>query len=235
VPELLSAQNVTVRFGKGNTVATALSGVSVGFDAGTLTVIMGPSGSGKTTLLSALGCLLKPDSGRITLGNLDVTGLSESKRAQVRQRSIGFVFQAFRLLRSLNAVDNVAIASSLRGLRFGKRSRAKELLVQFGLGRKLDLKPDELSGGEKQRVAIARALIEDPPVVLADEPTAALDSTAGLQVASLLRDLAKQSGKTVVVVSHDRRWEHFADRIIYLTDGRVVSHICEEVFECVTH
>lgn len=217
----LSVENVTVVYGGGAAHCLALSGVTLDFKPGLLTLVTGPSGSGKTTLLSVLGCLLRPNSGKVYVGGDEVSALGEGKRTQMRRERIGFVFQAFRLLQSLSAIDNVAIAGEVAGQ--GSKRRARQLLEEFGLGHKLDQKPDELSGGEKQRVAIARALLRNPPVLLADEPTASLDSRSGQQIAAILRNLAESEGRCVVVVSHDPRWNAFAHRRVVLEDGKIVN------------
>jgi len=183
---------------------------------------MGPSGSGKTTLLSLLGFLRTPDEGTVTFEGREVSRLSERERTKLRSR-IGFVFQAFRLFHSLPAIENVMIAAEISDGGRSKLEAAYRLLEQLGLGEKTGLKPDALSGGEKQRVAIARALLSDPPVILADEPTASLDHKAGRQISEILRRLATEQQRTVVVVSHDLRWTAFADRIVQLEDGRVVE------------
>jgi putative ABC transport system ATP-binding protein len=215
-------QNASVYYGRNGAKTAALRDATVAFEKGKLTLMLGPSGSGKTTLLSLLGCLLVPDSGAVFVDGRDVTRIRESARTTIRQRRIGFIFQAFRLFRSLSAVDNVAIGSDLMGRLSGK-SRARKLLEELGLAAKSRLKPDELSGGEKQRVAIARALIKDPAILLADEPTASLDSQAGQQISEILFRLASEQGRTVVVVSHDPRWENFAHRIVSLRDGSIAE------------
>jgi putative ABC transport system ATP-binding protein len=227
VPEqdpFLALAGVTVRYGRGQAASLALRNVSLTISRGSLTLIKGPSGSGKTTLLSLLGCILKPDQGSVFVNGEPVHTLNEARRTLIRQRSLGFVFQAFRLFRSLSALDNVAIAGEITGQRSAERLRgARRLLAQFGLEKKAYLKPDALSGGEKQRVAIARALAHDPKIVLADEPTASLDSAARLQVSECLHRLSTGEGRTVVVVSHDPRWEPYADRIVTLTDGEILT------------
>jgi putative ABC transport system ATP-binding protein len=183
---------------------------------------MGPSGSGKTTLLSLLGCLLSPDHGAVFVDGVAVKGLDEKEKTAIRRKKISFVFQAFRLLRSLSAVDNVALGFELRDPEQSQPlAMARELLVQFGLGGKLHHEPGELSPGEKQRVAIARALAGDPPILLADEPTASLDAVAGKAICKILRNEVDENQRTLVVVSHDPRWREFADRIISLADGRI--------------
>jgi putative ABC transport system ATP-binding protein len=185
---------------------------------------MGPSGSGKTTLLSVLGCLLTPDEGELRLFDETVTGLAEEARAAIRRRHIGFVFQAFRLFRALTAMENVLTSLEIRGQRgAAARRMAAEALDSVGLGDKGHRRPHEMSGGEKQRVAIARALVHGPRILLADEPTASLDSASGLEVARMLQELAARNGHLVVVVSHDPRLEPFADRIVTLRDGRVAE------------
>jgi putative ABC transport system ATP-binding protein len=224
VPEL-SARNASVTFGSGAGKCRALQNVTLSFGPGSLTLLMGPSGSGKTTLLSLLGCLLTPDSGSIHLDGIEVSRLNERQRTAVRRRNIGFIFQAFRLFRSLSALDNVAIAAEISGQEgvLQQRASARELLAGLGLDDKIRLKPDALSGGEKQKVAIARALIRNPQVLLADEPTASLDSQAGRQIFEILFKLAVEEKKTVVVVSHDPRWESFAHHVTQLRDGQVLE------------
>lgn len=223
MPEpVLAVKNTTVCYGRGPSRCRALSDVTLEFEPGMLTLVMGPSGSGKTTLLSLLGCLLTPDQGSVYVAGSDVTRSTDRERTAIRRLHIGFIFQAFRLFRSLTAAENVEIAAGIRGAA-GESARpaAIQLLRKLGLDRKLNQKPDALSGGEKQRVAIARALINAPEIILADEPTASLDSRAGEQIAGIISGLAEQDGKTVVVVSHDQRWVPYADRIITLTDGEV--------------
>ncbi|MGA3187615.1 MAG: ABC transporter ATP-binding protein [Bryobacteraceae bacterium] len=196
--------------------------VSVSFHPGELTLVMGPSGSGKTTLLSLLGCLLSPDEGSVFVDGNDVSRLKERNRTRLRTH-IGFIFQAFRLFHSLPALENVMIAAEISGDRRHQSQHARKLLTDLGLGEKFKEKPDQLSGGEKQRVAIARALLSDPPIVLADEPTASLDFESGCQISGILRRLAVEQSRTVVVVSHDHRWINFAQRTIILEDGCVVE------------
>jgi putative ABC transport system ATP-binding protein len=225
VPEIsLAVENASVWFGSGGNRTQALAGVSLRFAPSTLTLVMGPSGSGKTTLLSLLGCLLTPGTGSVFIQGEDAAVCSAARRSALRRREIGFVFQAFRLFHSLSALQNVAVKSDISGTpRKNSLLDARTLLARLGLESKLHLKPGALSGGEKQRVAIARALISKPKILLADEPTAALDSTSGRQICEILRGLAKDDRQTVVVVSHDPRWESFADRIVRLEDGRVVD------------
>jgi len=211
-------------YGSNGTRVRALDDVSLTFGTGTLTLIMGPSGSGKTTLLSLLGCLLTPDNGSVFVDGAEVTVLDERERTELRRAQIGFIFQAFRLFHSLSAFENVMIAAEIGGTRDQATSdAARQLLENLGLGDKLHLKPKALSGGEKQRVAIARALLPNPKILLADEPTAALDASAGRQIGEILRDLAVEQKRTIVVVSHDHRWANFAHRTVVLEDGRLVE------------
>ena len=218
----LAVEDAGISFGEGDARVRALRGVSATFERGTLSLVMGPSGSGKTTLLSLLGCLLSPDEGTVFVDGVAVNELSASEKTALRRNKISFVFQAFRLLHSLSAIDNVALGLEIRdGKRANQIVMARELLLQFGLGDKLNREPSGLSPGEKQRVAIARALAGNPPILLADEPTASLDAEAGRNICQILRTQVDQNGKTVVVVSHDPRWKEFADRTITLSDGQI--------------
>ena len=220
--QFLAIEDARISFGEGDARVRALRGVSVTFTRGTLSLVMGPSGSGKTTLLSLLGCLLSPDEGTVFVDGVAVNALSGGEKTELRRKKISFVFQAFRLLHSLSAIDNVALGLEIRaGKRADRMAMARDLLLQFGLGDKLNLEPNELSPGEKQRVAIARALAGNPPILLADEPTASLDAEAGRNICQILRSQVDQNGRTIVVVSHDPRWKEFADRTITLTDGQI--------------
>nr|AEQ20612.1 LolD lipoprotein releasing system, ATP-binding protein [uncultured bacterium CSLF43] len=221
----LSVARVSVGYGADGLRVQALRGVSLVFAKGELTLIMGPSGSGKTTLLSLLGCLMKPDEGAVSVHGADAASLDEAGRTLLRRRHIGFIFQAFRLFHALPAFENVMIAADLDepGRTPERIAAARDLLQRLGLNGKLHLKPKELSGGEKQRVAIARALLPKPSILLADEPTASLDSAAGRQICGILRELAEKDGRTIVVVSHDPRWNEFAHRTVVLHDGCVIG------------
>jgi putative ABC transport system ATP-binding protein len=220
--QFLAVEDARISFGEGDARVRALRGVSVTFERGTLSLVMGPSGSGKTTLLSLLGCLLSPDEGAVFVDGVAVNALSGSEKTLLRRKTISFVFQAFRLLHSLSAIDNVALGLEIcEGKRADRMTIARELLLQFGLGDKLNREPNQLSPGEKQRVAIARALAGNPPILLADEPTASLDAEAGRNICQILRSQVDQQGRTVVVVSHDPRWKEFADRTITLSDGQI--------------
>ncbi|HEY4818264.1 MAG TPA: ABC transporter ATP-binding protein, partial [Candidatus Acidoferrum sp.] len=199
----LGVEGASVSFGKGEARIPALRNVSLMFERGTLVLVMGPSGSGKTTLLSMLGCLLSPDEGTVFVDGIAVNQLTEPEKTVIRQKKISFVFQAFRLFHSLSAIENVALGFEIREPGEPRRMEmARDLLVQFGLGQKLHQEPNELSPGEKQRVAIARALAGNPPILLADEPTASLDAEAGRNICEILRNQANEHGRTVVVVSH---------------------------------
>lgn len=220
----LAAQGVTLTYGSGTAAVPALKDVSLRFSPGRLVLVMGPSGSGKTTLLSVLGCMLVPDQGDVAVNGQSVRVLDEAGRGDLRRTNIGYVFQAFRLFRSLSALDNLLLALDLAGERGrGATEKAVHGLEAVGLGTKARLKPAQLSGGEKQRVAIARALINDPPIVLADEPTASLDWKSGGQIAAMLLQIARERGKLVVVVTHDPRMAPFGERIVKMEDGRVIE------------
>jgi len=220
----LAVESINLTYGEGHAAIRALDDVSLSFRAREMALVMGPSGSGKTTLLSVLGCLLTPDSGSVSVMGEFSTGLSEDKRGLLRQRNIGYVFQAFRLFHSLNALENVMIAMEIAGRPRGEAKDASlQMLETVGLADKQKLKPKELSGGEKQRVAIARALINNAPIILADEPTASLDSTSGAQIAELLMKIATEQERLVVVVSHDPRLVQFCSRIVKMQDGRVTD------------
>ena len=219
--EGLHIDHVTKRFGSGDAEVVAVRDVSLAVAPGEVVLIMGPSGSGKTTLLLMLGGLLKPTEGTIMLNGLELSALSESKLPDVRLRHFGFIFQDFNLLSALNVQDNVSIAAELTGVsRKGAREKAASLLTELGLGHRLRFPPEKLSGGEKQRVAIARAIINDPALILADEPTANLDSSHGHETMWLLREIAKNRGRGVVIVSHDQRIRDIADRVLWLEDGQ---------------
>jgi putative ABC transport system ATP-binding protein len=226
VHDHLAVQDASISFGKGQARMPALRRVSLTFQRGTLALVMGPSGSGKTTLLSMLGCLLSPDEGTVVIDGIQVSRLTESEKTAIRQKKISFVFQAFRLFHSLTALDNVAVGFEIRDPSDPQRmEKARDLLLKFGMGDKLHQEPNELSPGEKQRVAIARALVGNPPILLADEPTASLDAKAGKNICEILRNQASEHQRTVVVVSHDPRWREFADRTITLCDGQVEQEV----------
>ena len=218
----LSVRGLSKSFGTGQARTVALEAVDLDVSPGELVLLMGPSGSGKTTLLSIMGCILRPDGGSLAVRGVQAVGLSEPELCRLRLAHIGFVFQSYNLFPTLKAVENVMVALDLKGVRGrSARDRAGEVMEAVGLGDKLDSLPADLSGGQKQRLAIARALAADPEIILADEPTAALDSVNGRLVIGLLRDLASSRGRSVVVVTHDNRILEFADRIAHIEDGRL--------------
>lgn len=217
----LQVTRVTKRYGTGPTEVVAVRDVSLEVAPGEVVLIMGPSGSGKTTLLLMLGALLRPSAGEIRLGGELLTALSEGRLPDVRLRRFGFIFQDFNLLSALTALENVALVAQLAGTpNAAARKKAAGLLTDLGLGERLGFLPEKLSGGEKQRVAIARALVNDPTFILADEPTANLDSKIGHDIMRLLRRIAKEQGRSIVIVSHDQRIKDIADRVLWLEDGR---------------
>ena len=220
----VSVRDLTKTYAQGEAAMRALDGVDLDVGVGELMLLMGPSGSGKTTLLSIIGGILRPTSGVVRILDRDVTSLDERELPMVRLESVGFVFQGFNLFPTLTASQNVELALGIRGVgRHEARRRAAEGLEQVGLLAKRDAYPADLSGGQKQRVAIARALAGKPRIILADEPTAALDAQSGLTVLGLLRNLAHERGRAVVIVTHDTRLVEFADRIVHIEDGRIVG------------
>jgi putative ABC transport system ATP-binding protein len=221
-PYAIEVRNVKKTYGTGPTAYQALRGVDFATEPGAFVMLSGPSGSGKTTLLSILGCVLTASAGEVSLLGKSVSQVNESKLAAFRLSYIGFVFQAHNLLMSLSALENIEMLLTMRGIpRARARTEATQLLEQVGLGDKVHSLPRDLSGGQRQRVAIARALAGSPPIILADEPTAALDAQNGLAITELLRALAKEKGHTVVVVTHDNRIFHLADRILQIEDGLI--------------
>ncbi len=225
----VSVQNLTKTYAEGTTALRALDGVDLDVDGGELVLLMGPSGSGKTTLLSIIGCILRPTSGVVRILGREVSSLDERELPRVRLSHVGFVFQGFNLFAALTASQNVELVLHLRGIsRREARRRAAELLEQVGLAAKRGAFPADLSGGQKQRVAIARALAGEPSIILADEPTAALDWQSGLTVMGLLRDLAHERERVVILVTHDSRIIEFADRVVRIEDGRVAGQSVDE-------
>jgi len=207
-------------FGEGDLTVEAVRGLDLELAPGEIVLVMGPSGSGKTTFLSMLGGLLRPSSGEIWIDGTDIAALSERELPPFRARTFGFIFQDFNLVAALSARENVEVALNIAGRTgAGARERAEGLLTGLGLADRLDFPVEKLSGGEKQRVAIARAIANEPELVLADEPTANLDSRHGAETMRLLRRLAKEQGATVVMVSHDERLREVADRVLWLEDG----------------
>jgi putative ABC transport system ATP-binding protein len=217
---MIDIRGVVKTYGSGDASVAALRGVNLSVHRGSLVMLVGPSGSGKTTLLSVMGCILRATNGSVRVNGVETAGLSESDLPPVRLRHFGFVFQSFNLFPTLTARENVELALHLRNVgRSEARRRATAILEELGLAEKLHRFPAELSGGEKQRTALARAVVSEPEVVLADEPTAALDSHAGKQVIQILSTLAHQKAKAVVVVTHDNRLMDYADRIVRIEDG----------------
>ena len=211
-------------YGSGEHAVTALDDATLDIRGGEVTLIEGPSGSGKTTLISILGLLLRPTRGEVWVEGKNVSGLGERDLPSLRARNFGFVFQGFNLFPALTALENVAMAIQMKDPRAKhSRAEAKRLLELVDLGPRMHHLPADLSGGQKQRVAIARALGGNPPILIGDEPTAALDTKTALSVMELLRDLASTHGRAVVVVTHDPRLERFADRVVRVEDGRIHS------------
>lgn len=233
-------ENVSRRFGAGATEVTAVRDVSLEVRKGEIVLIMGPSGSGKTTLLLMMGALLHPSSGRIQLDGREISSLPEAKLPEIRINHFGFIFQDFNLLSALTARENVEVALNLAGITGREAAEhAADILRQLDLGDRLDFRPAQLSGGEKQRVAIARALANDPSIILADEPTANLDSRIGHEIMRLLRQIARDQGRSVIIVSHDQRIKDIADRVLWMEDGefkaisaRAEDPVCRMSVDC---
>jgi putative ABC transport system ATP-binding protein len=217
---LLAARHLSKVFGTGDSAVRAVNDVTLDVGRSEIVLIMGPSGSGKTTLLSMLGGLLRPSDGAVEIDGIDITRKTEAALPGIRALKVGFIFQAFNLLEALTVEENVLFPAQLapRGVR-AARDRARRLLDQLSLAHRRTALPRTLSGGEKQRVAIARALINEPPLILADEPTGNLDSHSGQEVMMILHDIARDEGRSVVFVTHDPRVEDIADRILWLEDG----------------
>jgi putative ABC transport system ATP-binding protein len=218
----ISVRDVTKSYQEGSTGTLALAGVDMTVHRGEIVLLMGPSGSGKTTLLSIMGCILRPTSGEVILEEKNVTGLNEKQLPSVRLKHIGFVFQGFNLFPTLTAGENVELTLKLKGMRSRQaKEEARRLLSLVNLEEKYNSFPADISGGQKQRVAIARAVAGAPEVVLADEPTAALDLQSGKTVVEMMARLAHEQNRAVVIVTHDNRLIEYADRIVRIEDGRV--------------
>ncbi len=218
----IEVRQLTKVYAQGAVASRALDGVDLDVNRGEVLLLMGPSGSGKTTLVSVMGCILRATSGSVRISGREVTGLGERELPAIRLRYIGFVFQGFNLFPALTAAENVEVALDLKGIRGNAaRRRSRALLDEVGLAGKCNAFPGDLSGGQKQRVAIARALAGEPEIILADEPTAALDKDSGRVVMEMLRRLAREKGRAVAIVTHDNRVLEYADRIVHIEDGRV--------------
>ncbi|MBC8164500.1 MAG: ABC transporter ATP-binding protein [Bryobacteraceae bacterium] len=225
----ISVRNVSKIYSSGAAAVHALNDVSLDASFGELLMLMGPSGSGKTTLVSIMGCILGATSGSVQVCGTEIVGMKESRLPRIRLERIGFIFQGFNLFPALKSVENVEIALDLKGIRgSAARKRALDLLDTVGLSDKSQSYPSDLSGGQKQRVAIARALAGDPEIILADEPTAALDSQSGRTVIELLHSLAHDRNRAVVVVTHDNRTLQYADRIVNIADGRISQEAAKQ-------
>ncbi|HVA56374.1 MAG: ABC transporter ATP-binding protein [Gemmatimonadaceae bacterium] len=219
---MLVARQLTKEYRVGERLLTVLRDVSFSIPQGTFVAVVGPSGSGKTTLLGLLAGLDTPSRGTVLLDDADLGAMDEDQRARLRGEKVGFVFQSFQLIPTLTAIENVQVPLELRG-DAGAAERARELLARVGLGDRLDHFPTELSGGEQQRVAIARAFSNEPRILFADEPTGNLDSDTGQRIVELLEQLNRESGATIVLVTHDAALAARASRIIRLSDGVVVQ------------
>jgi putative ABC transport system ATP-binding protein len=223
VTAILAARELVKVYRRGANEVRAVDGVSLEVPKGEMLAIMGRSGSGKTTLLDLLGCLLRPTSGDLDVDGESVARASDAELAAIRRQRIGFVFQEFNLIPTLTAIENVLLPLRYGPKRADARERAAALLDRVGLAQRATHRPSELSGGEQQRVAIARALVNEPAVILADEPTGELDSTTSDQILDTLRELNRERGVTLVVVTHDPGVAGRADRIIRMSDGRIVA------------
>jgi putative ABC transport system ATP-binding protein len=221
---MLELQRISKSYGRGTAGVHALLEVSLSVNEGAMVAVMGPSGSGKSTLLTIAGTLEEPTSGELLIAGQPVAGMSPNARARLRRRTIGYVFQDFNLLPGLTAAENVALPLELDGLPARKaRAAGLQALERLGLGERAAHYPDQLSGGERQRVAIARAMVGERRLLLADEPSGALDSVNGEAVMRLLHDACKNRGMTAVVVTHDAQLASWADRVVFLRDGRVAD------------
>jgi putative ABC transport system ATP-binding protein len=221
-PPIIQIQNLHHIFGKGNLQIPVLKDINLHIPAGEITLLTGPSGSGKTTLLTLVGALRSVQTGSLKVLDRELLGASKSQLVRTRSQ-IGFIFQAHNLLKSLTAWENVNMSLELHPQITDRQTRAVNMLSAVGLGNRTHYYPDNLSGGQKQRVAIARALVSQPQLILADEPTAALDSKSGREIVSLMQKLAKEQNCTILMVTHDNRILDVADRIIHMEDGALIS------------
>ena len=220
---MINIQEITKRYEMGSNIVMALDGISIDIQEGEFVAIVGPSGSGKSTLMNIIGCLDIVTSGTYVLNQIPIQEYDQDELADIRNQQIGFIFQQFNLLPSFTAIENVMMPMTYAKVAKKQRElKAASLLQTVGLGDRMDHKPTELSGGQQQRVSIARALANDPAIILADEPTGALDSKTGKEVLTLLKTL-NSNGKTVIVITHDHEVARFANRVITLKDGKVAS------------
>ena len=227
---ILETVSVSKIYGVGSQQVKAVDDVSVSVQPGEFVAVVGPSGSGKTTLLALLAGLLRPTSGQVLIGGIDIGALAEGDSARFRRESVGFTFQSNNLVPYLTVLENVELACRLSGkLRAEQRARSIQLLDRLGLGNRLKALPSQLSGGQQQRVAIARSLVHNPLIVLADEPTASLDSDRGRQVVEAFRDLIKENNRAGVMVTHDLRMVRYVDKVIRMVDGRVSDVITDQL------
>ena len=219
-------------YGKGDTEVRALDGVNVAFEAGRMTAIMGPSGSGKSTLMQCMAGLDQLTDGRVLIGSTDVTTLNERQLTQLRRDRVGFIFQAFNLIPTLNAIENITLPMDLAGTK-GDQAWVDHVVATVGLGDRLRHRPSELSGGQQQRVAVARALASRPEIIFADEPTGNLDSRTGNEILSFMADAVAELGQTIVLVTHDPVAASYADRVVFLADGRIVDDMSDPTADSV--
>lgn len=221
---IVQLENLTKVYGQGETAVSALKGINLTINAGEFVAVMGPSGCGKSTLLHLVGGLDKPSNGKVLLNGQDVSQMADAQLTEVRRRQIGFIFQFFNLIPVLTAVENAALPLVLDGIKQNEaHTKAANWLQKVGLSDRTGNRPDQLSGGQQQRVAIARALAAEPNLVLADEPTGNLDSRSADEIAGLLRQVADEWGRAVLMVTHDPRIAAYSDRIIFLKDGTIVD------------
>ena len=221
---IIQVQALTKKYGSGDAVVIALDHINLSVNAGEFVAIMGPSGCGKSTLLHLIGGLDKPSSGDVIFDGVPMVAMSDDALTELRRRKMGFIFQFFNLIPVLSAAENAALPITLDGGNpAAARVKAVEWLTRFGLGERTASRPDQLSGGQQQRVAVARALVAEPALILADEPTGNLDTRAGDEIASLLRSVSKDYGRTVIMVTHDPRIAAYADRIVFLKDGKMID------------